>query len=220
MCTKQSVPYSTITYSSKGRQTTTMASSLQQGGKNVAQVLEHEKAKLNEVMKNAKNNNLLAGVDVQSSTKATVLCQIRSENVKELKYCIGHDWVGVPMTPIPLSFGVGNDAGFIHQGSKAAVVYGLPSEDPSSPAWLLAWSKLDDLTHHARRVYTRVGTQEKLVSKEIWYEIEKELDQAGDSSQSYDNETGTLIVAVIQDEGDKTASVGASLLCFEGGQAN
>ncbi|KAL9234831.1 hypothetical protein vseg_009656 [Gypsophila vaccaria] len=189
-----------------------MASSLQQC-KNVAQTLENEKAKLDEVMKDAKNNMQkyeFANTMSSDQTTAVALCEFRSGHGHQSRHYIRHSWTGNFMTRIPEFINSGDGATIAHKGSKGGLIYGLLPENPRSAAWLLAWSKSDDPSE-PNRVYARGGTREQLVQSGIWSEVERELDQAGDYCQMYDRESGAVITARIRDDSDKLALVAASL---------
>ncbi|KAK9673549.1 hypothetical protein RND81_12G174700 [Saponaria officinalis] len=184
-----------------------MASSMQQC-KNATQAFETEKAKVNEVMKDAKNSLRKKDVvDAMSDEQiqAMAVCELRSGHGHQSRYYMSHSWTGNFMTRIPDYINAGDSANIVHKGSKGGVIYGLLPENRST-AWLLAWSKSDN-PNEPNRVYVRGGTREKLLESGIWNEVERELDQAGDYSRAYDPESGALIAAQIQNDSDKVALV-------------
>ncbi|XP_074310613.1 uncharacterized protein LOC141646631 [Silene latifolia] len=180
--------------------------------KDVAQAFEIEKSKLEEVMKDAKNN-LQKNIDSSDQITAMALTELRNGGPHQARFYRSHSWSGNFMTRIPEFINSGDGATIVHKGSKAAVIYGLLPENPRSAAWLLAWSKPDDSTKPIR-VYVKGGTRDALVQNVNWNEVEKELDQSGEISQDMDPESGAMLVGRIQNDSDKVALVGTTLNLF------
>lgn len=196
--------------------------------RNVAQLNNKQEAKVGEAIIEAKNvlankNKIANGSQDQAAKVAGVL---RNDQSREIVLLDTHNYeLGKFLTPPPQSVLPHDNASFVHEGvhvpfvptppsgSKAAIKYthkaGNEKSDGDQLGWLLSWYRPDD-ADESSKIYAEAGSFDK-ISKMGWREIEDKLNASGNISRYWDNDTGAAVSAKIQDEGNKTASIGCHI---------
>ncbi|XP_010681162.2 uncharacterized protein LOC104896151 [Beta vulgaris subsp. vulgaris] len=128
-----------------------------------------------------------------------VQAQIKNQVDGRLNLYRNQNWSGQVAGSYPINLNPLETRDFVHNGigpngSKAAIVY---ERFTNNAAWLVAWI----FTNNIYKVYAECGPRQNYANPN-WNEIEEKLRTRGGQSTEFDDfETGTELIASINDRG-------------------